>query len=73
MKKSKTIHSYDENQNWHGYQELYHDDSLWHRGSYKHGRVIGYQESNLSYQDTVGRFKASSIGEKGTIVKYYIK
>jgi hypothetical protein len=50
----------------HGYQKWYSSTGvLWYKGYYKNGSEIGYNESNM-----LGN---SSIGDFGTRVNFYIK
>jgi len=51
---------------YHGYHEWYlSNNTIWFRGVFKYGNEIGYIESN--FKDIY------SIGEKGTILNFYIR
>ncbi len=43
---NEDIKNFDENGNWHGYQQRYWSNNLWYRGKWKNHYPIGYLEDH---------------------------
>lgn len=64
MKEENTLNKNNKDE-YHGYQQWYtHHDKIWLRGCFKNDIPIGYHESNTDI---------GGIGDKGTLVEFYIR
>ena len=46
----KDIENRNDKGQYHGYQEWYGNNELWHRGKYKNGQAVGYYENHTFEQ-----------------------
>ena len=61
----KHISNFNDKGELHGYQQYILDGNLWFRGCAKNGLEIGYEEENFEPNQ--------GIGDKGTLVNFYIR